>query len=102
MTNYNDGNWWGWNGGECPVHPDTEVDAVTKTKVLGCTELRYAAVWRAGDFDWRASAATPIIAFRVTKEHRGPREWWLDPETGQAVTMQYGRFTVKLREVLDE
>ena len=28
MTNYNDGKWHGWNGGECPVHPKSMVDAV--------------------------------------------------------------------------
>ena len=28
MTSYNDGKWHGWNGGECPVHPETEVEFV--------------------------------------------------------------------------
>ena len=31
MTNYNDGRWHGWNGGECPVHPETVVVVVTET-----------------------------------------------------------------------
>lgn len=25
MTDYNDGKIHGWNGGDCPVHPETEV-----------------------------------------------------------------------------
>ena len=25
MTDYNDGKWHGWNGGECPVHPESEL-----------------------------------------------------------------------------
>ena len=29
--NYNDGRWHGWNGGECPVHPETVVVVVTET-----------------------------------------------------------------------
>ncbi len=41
MTNYNDGKWHGWNGGECPVHPDSEVEVVggydvgTNTAIAG-------------------------------------------------------------------
>ena len=23
MVDYNDGNWHGWDGGECPVHPES-------------------------------------------------------------------------------
>ena len=28
MTDYNDGKWHGWNGGECPVHPGSVVSVV--------------------------------------------------------------------------
>ncbi len=90
MTNYNDGNWWGWNGGECPVHPETEV---TVTYPNGAVCLNAVA----SSHRWEG----PIL-FRVTKEHREPREWWADPETGQLCKSSYGRFTVKVREVLDE
>ncbi len=28
MTDYNNGDWWGWNGGECPVHPKSEIHGI--------------------------------------------------------------------------
>lgn len=77
MTDYNDGKWHGWNGGKCPVHPKTEVDAVAMFRALGCEQFQYSSVRTSGDLDWSADTAYPIIAFRVTKEHREPREWWI-------------------------
>lgn len=32
MADYNDGEWHGWNGGECPVHPKTEIEVVYRHK----------------------------------------------------------------------
>ena len=76
MTNYNDGKWHGWNGGECPVHPRTEVEAVFQApdnSTFGAATQKVAAhiVWDAEAFK--------IIAFRVVKEYREPREWWIHP-----------------------
>lgn len=66
MTDYNDGNWHGWNGGECPVHPLSEVEIITETpgKNDGAAE----------HFTWNGPdhLGQPIIAFRVTKPHREP------------------------------
>jgi len=67
MTNYNDGKWHGWNGGECPVHP--------KTKVEACG-VRWYGAETATDFDWDESTEPAIVAFRVTKEHKEPRVLW--------------------------
>lgn len=72
MTNYNDGNWWGWNGGARPVHPDTLVEAVLNS---GTRRPTNAAM-----LDWSGPDVLPtshIIAFRVIKEHREPREFWI-------------------------
>lgn len=71
MTNYNDGNWHGWNGGECPVHPETLVEFIALADGVPWFNNREAkyCVWRDGD--------TSIIAFRVVREYRKPREWWL-------------------------
>lgn len=81
MTDYNDGKWHGWNGGECPVHPKSELEAVCVSTMPG----GYGRVtWRhAGDMTWD-SETSAIIAFRVVKEHRKPREWWVDPSTDMA------------------
>jgi len=69
MTNYNDGKWHGWNGGECPVHPKTVVTAKwsingVETEAIESFCLPY----------W---SDTTICAFRVVREHREPREYWV-------------------------
>ena len=71
MTNYNDGKWHGWNGGECPVHPKTVVDVFFADGQKGSSKeeakgLRWSRISSIGD----------IVAFRVVKEHREPREYW--------------------------
>ena len=78
MTNYNDGKWHGWNGGECPVHPKSRIQVVR-----GNHEGAHSVTWPANEFhqcNWTdVGKSHSIIAFRVVKEHREPREWWLDP-----------------------
>ena len=66
-TNYNDGLWHGWNGGECPVHPKTKVELVAGNWL--------ASGIAAGEHDWGGDQKYPIIAFRVVKEFQEPREW---------------------------
>ena len=66
MTDYNDGKWHGWNGGECPVHPETIVNA----KFSCGTECD---TYRAEDFYW-GPTPTNIVAFRVVKEYKEPKE----------------------------
>ena len=67
MTNYNDGNWHGWNGGECPVHPESVVDVKFNDgeEYIG---------HHAEDWDWHSNEAK-IIAFCVTKPYVEPREF---------------------------
>jgi len=67
MTNYNDGKWHGWNGGECPVHPKTRVEV----SGIGWVDEDVA-----DDFDWEEGAGHPMVAFRVTKEYKEPRVLW--------------------------
>lgn len=68
MTDYNDGKWHGWNGGECPVHPLTIVEvALIDSK----PSRDYAQCWY-----WDAKD-TRVAAFRVVKEYRQPREVWV-------------------------
>ncbi|QDP54203.1 MAG: hypothetical protein GOVbin4685_63 [Prokaryotic dsDNA virus sp.] len=69
-TNYNDGFWHPWTGGECPVHPKSMVAVLPVGGAKDHTpEMAASAVSWGGDF--------PVVAFRVTKEHKEPREWWL-------------------------
>lgn len=72
MTDYKPGIWYGWNGGECPVHPRTVVEIAT-SGTRGGTGEDYA-----GEFIWNGPdhRGNPIVAFRVVKEYRQPRELW--------------------------
>ena len=73
MTNYNDGKWHGWNGGECPVHPKSRVHV----RLLDPDrETPNVMVDRADTWSWAHSGRSEIIAFRVIKEYREPRRCW--------------------------
>lgn len=62
MTDYNDGKWHGWNGGKCPVHPESVVEVLhAETGVLNER--------RAGITVWEHEY---LIAFRVIREHKEP------------------------------
>ena len=74
MTNYNDGKWHSWNGGECPVHRKTVVDALFRSG-----EAHHSILGE--HLDWSGPDILPfshVAAFRVIKEHREPREFWID------------------------
>lgn len=89
-TNYNDGKWHGWNGGECPVHPETVVK--------GFMSYPCHFTGQAGFMDW-----SHIKQFRVIKEHREPREWWLIRlENGALVAgVTEVNGAIKVREVIE-
>ena len=75
MTDYNNGQIWGWNGGECPVHPETEVKY---WRCCGGTgELM------AGCLHWgHLSLDTDIIAFQVVKAYVEPKVIWVNEYKG--------------------
>lgn len=73
MTDYKPGIWYGWNGGECPVHPQTVVEVVKcqgRDAVADKPATADGYIWEEGHTIY------PIIAFRVVKEYRQPRELW--------------------------
>ena len=67
-VNYNDDLWHGWNGGECPVHGRSRVNWVSSDGHRGESF--------ATNLDWMLG--TNLVAFRVIKEHKEPREVWGD------------------------
>lgn len=71
MTDYNDGTIHGWNGGDCPVHPETVVKFWTDGGSYGeC---------RAGKLRWKhKKLAGDIIAFRVVKQYVEPKVIWVN------------------------
>lgn len=76
MTNYNDGRIHGWNGGECPVHPETEFEAWLRGGERDTDMARVFVGWQHDNEDHYESG--DIIAFRVVKEHREPKTIWVN------------------------
>ncbi len=69
MTDYNDGKWHGWNGGECPVDPESIIDVhyINAVGGYGRGEDRLA-----GQHSWALSCL-----FRITKPAPPkPRTMW--------------------------
>ena len=96
MTDYNDGNWHGWNGGECPVHPKTVVEAIFDDgSGSGYPGPADCYIWDR----WHP------IAFRVVKPYREPREGWVAAtifESARQAKIAYpGRNPIKVREVIE-
>ena len=77
MTDYNSGDWYGWNGGECPVHPDTVVEGIYINPEDGGVDSRSPVTDKASEFDWERIERFLLVAFRVVKEYREPREVWV-------------------------
>lgn len=98
MTDYNDGKWHGWNGGECPVHPRSLVDFVFDS---GGEQAFYEHI--ADTVYWTYGvASSEIIAFRVTKpyiEPPKPREFWVSECNGYAYDDSFSG-AIHVREVL--
>ena len=70
-STYITGQWYGWNGGECPVHPETVVEIVDRD---GLAKSSFAKEWR-----W-SYEPDPIIAFRVVTPYVEPKpklECWV-------------------------
>lgn len=111
MTNYNDGSWHGWNGGECPVHPKSEVEIVS---IEGGTRRTNRVQCVADDLLWK-NPMVDILAFRVTKEHKESREFWVVlsnsdlpvgvwdslTEASNAYDQRCGGKIIHVREVID-
>lgn len=99
---YIEGQWYGWNGGECPVHPQTVVDVVVgSTKgIINLYESRLA-----DNFCWSNDNLGPIIAFRVVKHYVEPkvvwvnetsRYGWLAHQTKEDATICAGKYATRV------
>lgn len=68
---YNDGQIHGWNGGECPVHTKTVVEAWFRRKDSDICKAN-ALFWH------HADAYDDIIAFKVVKPYVEPKVIWVN------------------------
>ncbi len=107
LTNYNDGKIHGWNGGECPVHPNTLVKVFYKGIL---SNLDY----KANNLSWKHFNGTgDIVAFQVVKEYKEPLVVWAnmydngfgyvyksEEEANDAALHNIDRRAVKFIEVL--
>lgn len=72
MNDYNNGEIWGWNGGECPVHPESEVMFWFRG-MSGCVnDAATAHSWQHRKY------VGDIIAFQVTKPYVEPKVIWVN------------------------
>lgn len=104
---YETGKWYGWNGGECPVHPQTVVDAVWRYADGSIKERQQLEL--AGNWTWDGNPHGTIIAFRVITPYvkpKKPREFWAAHVSGRwRITCQeprkphgYRRFVESITE----
>lgn len=110
MTNYNDGKWHPIPSRKPDsVHDKTEVEMIWRLKEDGSIK---AETRPASGFAWPDGDVTENIAFRVVKEYREPREFWLwfpmhgkEPQIYgmpiQAADPKSGDMVIHVREVLE-
>lgn len=72
MTNYNDGKIHGWNGGECPVHPEAVVKFWTNSGGIDPVKAKCLR-WKHTD-----EGLGDIIAFQVVKAYVEPKVIWVN------------------------
>jgi hypothetical protein len=76
MTDYNNGQIFGWNGGECPVHPETVVRYWLRCGRTFDENTAYALRWS------HQESAGDIVAFQVVKQHVEPKVIWVNETKG--------------------
>ena len=86
---YNDGQIWGWNGGECPVHPETVVKYWTRGGWSDTNKARWIW-WNNGD------DSSDTIAFQVVKQHVEPKVIWVNEYDGNKLYAYYTEASAKL------
>ena len=61
-------DWIIWNGGDCPVSPDTKVQVQYRDGTRD--EGENCSAKKAGEWDWNWGSCYDIIAYRVVPEPR--------------------------------
>ena len=100
MTDYNDGKWHTWAKAEKPpLHDLTRIERVfINSHGVPMNDYDIGSTPSVGATSWSRNGV--VLAFRVTKEHKEPREFWVDPDRCIAVTQYHAGF-ILVREVLE-
>jgi len=77
MTDYNDGKWHTWAKAEKPpLHDLTRIERVfINSHGVPMNDYDIGSTPSVGATSWSGNGV--VLAFRVTKEHKEPREFWL-------------------------
>jgi hypothetical protein len=71
-TDYNNGQIHGWNGGDCPVHPETVVRYWLRSGRTFDENTAHALRWCHNE------SAGDIVAFQVVKAYVEPKVIWVN------------------------
>ena len=74
MTEYVTGQIYGWNGGECPVHPETKIKIWTRNALV-CSGVDTDA----GSCSWKhINAGSDLVCFQVITPYAEPKVIWVN------------------------
>ena len=93
MTEYVTGQNYGWNGGECPVHPSTKVKIWTRA-VLVCSGVDTDA----GLCEWEHKQnGMDIVCFQVVTPYAEPKVIWVNEYADGSYAAHTSEAEAKLR-----
>jgi hypothetical protein len=72
MNDYENGEIWGWNGGECPVHTQSKVNVWLRGR-SGSVDSSAEQLWWGHNDD-----GGDIVCFQVTKPYAEPKTIWVN------------------------
>ena len=84
MTEYVTGQIYGWNGGECPVHPETQLKIWTRNGLF-CSELTTLAKSCFWD---HVQHPRDIVCFQVITPQVEPQPPAIDPAATREAALQ--------------
>ena len=79
MSDYNNGQIWGWNGGECPVHPKTVVRYWLRSGRTSDENTACALRWCHNESDGDIIAFQVIQTRATLAEIKGESHEWREP-----------------------
>ena len=76
MTEYVTGQIYGWNGGKCPVHPDTQVNVWFRGQRPEFSVKADYFAWKHCDTSFQSNG--DIVCFQVITPYAEPKVIWVN------------------------